>query len=166
MADMSAIAAALSSFNTLKNIAQAMVTLRDANALQTKVIEFNGALIDAQTQIFAVNQERTSLIDQIGQLEKEVANLKAWEREKERYQLQQVPPGSFVYRLKQGMEAGEPPHSICERCYQQGKKSILHQSATNSGLYHLKCNGCGTDMRVGHYNPPPPISRSGTPWGA
>jgi len=39
---MSTIGAALSSFNALKDIAQAMVSLHDTQAFQMKVIEFNG----------------------------------------------------------------------------------------------------------------------------
>lgn len=59
MPDISTIAAALSSFNVLKNIAQSMIALRDSQAMQAKIIEFNGAMIDAQTKIFAVNEERS-----------------------------------------------------------------------------------------------------------
>ena len=125
MPDMGSIAGALSSFSALKNIAQAMVTLHDAKALQLKVIEFNGALIDAQTQIFAVNQERTALIDQIGQLEKEVANLKAWETEKQRYQPADMGDGNIAYVVKPAMRGTEPPHYLCANCYQQRKISIL-----------------------------------------
>src|ERR1039458_8780548 len=61
MPDLSTIGAALTSFNTLKNIAQTMIGLHDRQALQVKVIEFNNAIIDAQTKVFLVNEERTAL---------------------------------------------------------------------------------------------------------
>jgi hypothetical protein len=154
MADISAIAAALSSFNTLKNIAQAMITLRDAQALQTKIIEFNGALIEAQTKIFEVHQERTALVEEIGALKAEITALKNWEAEKQRYQLEELPPGVFVYRLKLGMADGEPPHCICERCCQEGKKALLHRDEEVNGIYRLKCNRCGTILDAGRWIQP------------
>src|SRR5579872_4213900 len=111
MPDLTAIAAALSSFNELKNIAQAMITLRDAQALQTKIIEFNGALIDAQTKIFAVNEERTALIEKVSALEKEIAQMKAWDTEKQRYELKELRQGTFAYALKADAQPTEPAHS-------------------------------------------------------
>lgn len=132
MPDVTSIAAALSSFNTLKNIAQAMVNLHDAQALQLKIIEFNGQLIDAQTKIFAVNEERTSLVERVGELEKQLAELKAWDAEKQRYELKEIAPGSFAYALKPTEQNAEPPHKICANCYQKGEKSILQKEPGSS----------------------------------
>jgi hypothetical protein len=80
-----------------------------------------------------------------------MAKLEGWEREKKRYQLEQLPPGVFVYALKPDMAAGEPLHQICQTCYQRGKKSILHSSERASGLHNLECHECGTRLTVGAY---------------
>lgn len=154
MPDLSAIGVALSSFNTLKDIAQAMVTLRDAQALQAKVIEFNNALIEAQTKIFLVYDERTTLIEKMRALETEIAALKGWEAEKQRYKLEKLPPGVLVYQLRPEMAQGEPPHCICERCYNQGRKSFLHETEPTNGIYHLRCSACGSNLSAGHFSPP------------
>ena len=88
-------------------------------------LTFNGQLIDAQTKIFAVNNERATLIERIGKLEKQVTDLEAWETEKQRYELKEIAFGSFAYVVKPAMQGTEPPHQICANCYQQAKKSIL-----------------------------------------
>lgn len=145
MTDISSIAAALTSFNALKSIAQTMMGLHDAQALQLKIIEFNGQLIDAQTKIFSVQEERTTLIERVRELEKQIANLEAWEVEKERYELKATRDGAFVYSIKPEAQGTEPPHHICARCYQHRKKSILQReagSAAHSALARPSMNMC------------------------
>lgn len=149
MTDMSTIAAALSSFGALKDIAQAMIGLRDAQALQAKIIEFNGQLIDAQTKIFAVNEERSTLIARVRDLEKQVTNLEAWEAQKQRYELKAIGQGSFAYSLKTEAQGSEPPHYICANCYENQQTSILQPERTSAAsralaippmLFCPKCN--------------------------
>jgi hypothetical protein len=150
MPDMSAIAAALASFNTLKNIAQTMIGLHDTQALQLKVIEFNSAIIDAQGKIFSVNEERSTLIERVRDLEQQITNLKNWETEKQRYELKQVAYlGSAAYVIKPEMRGTEPPHCICAACYEHGKKRILQPTQEE----HLrnrswKCPDCKNTVIV------------------
>jgi hypothetical protein len=143
---MSAIAGAFQAFNAVKAIGKSMVDTRDKAMLNEKAIEFQAALLEAQSSMFAVNEERSSLLQRIEALEKELAGLRSWERERARYELKTLDPGIFVYALKDGDTAGEPPHFICPTCYQRGKKSILHSNQGETrGRYHLKCNECKSD---------------------
>jgi hypothetical protein len=123
--DVSTISAALSSFNALKDIAQSMVGLRDAVAFQDKLIEFQGKLIEAQTSVFAVNEERTRLLSRVNELERQIAALEGWQSEKQRYEMKLTASGSIIYSLKVDATPTEPPHNICPSCYQSGRKSIL-----------------------------------------
>lgn len=125
MPDLNAIGAALTSFNTLKNIAQTMIGLHDVQALQSKVIEFNNAIIDAQTKIFLVNEERTALLERIGDLEKNLTDLKAWKATEDRYELKNTNGGGWAWFLKAEAQASELPHKICTKCYEEQKRSIL-----------------------------------------
>jgi hypothetical protein len=125
MPDLSAIGAALTSFNTLKDIAQAMLGLHDAQALQAKVIDFNNAIIDAQNKIHLVSKERTSLLEQIGNLKEEVTDLEAWEATKARYEMKKTSGGGVAWFLKKDAQGSEPPHEICAKCYEERKRNIL-----------------------------------------
>jgi len=111
----------------------------------------NAAIIELQQKILGAQEEQATLIQRLGELEKEIADLKSWEAEKQRYELKELPPGVFVYDLKPGTSANEPPHSICQTCYQRGKKSILHSDEPGNGIHHLSCYECGTQLRVGHF---------------
>jgi hypothetical protein len=126
MPDISAIASALSSLKAAKDIAEAMITLRDGAAFQSKLIEFQGKLIDANNAAFAAQDERAALLERIRDLEKQVTDLKAWEAEKEQYELKEVCDGvSFAYVLKPEAQGTKPPHWLCANCYNNNKKSIL-----------------------------------------
>jgi hypothetical protein len=128
MPDIGAIASALSSLKAAKDIAEAMVSLRDTAAFQTKLIEFQGKLIDANNAAFSAQEERTALLERIRDLEKQVADLKAWRTEKQQYELKDIYEGiSFAYVLKPHAQDTERPHWLCANCYNNGKKSILQR---------------------------------------
>jgi len=65
MPDMSAIAAAFSSLKAMKDIAEAMIGLRDIAAFRERQIEFQGKIIDANSALSALQDERTTLIETI-----------------------------------------------------------------------------------------------------
>jgi hypothetical protein len=148
MPDLSAIAAALSSFKTMKDIAQAMIGLRDAQAFQAKLIEFNSALIDAQTNVFSVNEERSALIERVRDLEAKIAEIEGWEAEKKRYELKEVAPRVFTYVLKPEAQGSEPSHWICPGCYQKRQKSILQGLESHSFGWSHSCPSCNLEIRA------------------
>lgn len=146
MVDMSAIATALSSLAAAKDIAQAMIGLRDSAAFQGKLIEFQSKLIDANNAAFAAQEERSALLQQIRDLEAKVAKLETWETEKQRYELKQFRQGGFAYQLKQERRAAEPPHYICPNCYQEGRKSILQGRESHSFGWSHTCHSCKLEV--------------------
>ena len=155
MADMSAIASALASLNAAKDIAQAMIGLRDTAAFQEKRLEFQSKILDAQNSAFAANEERTTLIDRVRKLEKELADLKAWETERQRYELQSVYyGGAFTYALKPNAKPAEPPHWICATCYEKGHKSVLQRGANpQNGVWPFVCPACKAVIFANHEGP-------------
>lgn len=150
MVDISAIGSAISAINGIKDIAQAMIGLRDAAAVQEKRIEFQDKIIQAQQAIMAAQEERTTLVQRVDELEKQLARFKAWETEKKRYELKEVDVGAFVYALKGGVASSEPPHWLCAHCYEAGNKSIL-QRAEGLSIYDVwwRCPDCRAAIRVG-----------------
>jgi hypothetical protein len=61
MPDLTAIAQALGALKAMKDIGEATIGLRDAAAFRERQIEFQGKIIEAQQDIFAIQQERSSL---------------------------------------------------------------------------------------------------------
>ncbi len=98
------IYAGISAFKTMFDMAKA---LKDMDTASSR----NGAVIDLQEKILAAQAAYATLTTRVGELEREVTRFESWEVEKQRYQLEQLPPGILMYRLKAGMENGEPEHS-------------------------------------------------------
>lgn len=154
--DMTALASALAALKGAKDIAQAMIGLRDAAAFQSKMIEFQAKIIEANNSAFAAQEERSALLQRISQLETDVARIKAWEAEKQRYQLTDFGGGTFAYVLKPEASGAEPPHRICAACYQQGHKSILQfRFKTTTQQDRYVCPACKTEFDFGERRPPP-----------
>jgi hypothetical protein len=155
MVDISAIGSALSSFKAAKDIAEAMIGLRDASAFQSKLIEFQSKILDAHDSAFAAQEERSALIDKVRQLEEEVANFKAWETEKKRYELKPLAEGVFAYALKPDAQGSEPAHWICAGCYQNAQKSILQTERREPGMIvFYVCHSCGAELISGGFRSP------------
>ncbi|MGE5270747.1 MAG: hypothetical protein ACM3JG_13865 [Thiohalocapsa sp.] len=151
--------AGLTAIKTAFDMAKGLKDIHDATLR-------NAAVIELQEKILAAQEAQSTLVDRARDLEREVAHLKAWDADKQRYQMEKRPPG--VITLKQ--EAGhpcEPPHSICPTCYSNEKKSILQSGEASHGVYDLSCFVCGTKLSVGHFDPPTRTrSRPPSAWGA
>jgi hypothetical protein len=144
MVDISAIAGMVSALRGATDITKAMIDLRDGAMIQSKVIELQSAILAAQSNAFAAQDERATLIAQVSQLEKEVADLKAWDAEKQHYDLQDIGNGALAYVLKDTVHGYGPPHQICANCYTEGHKSILQRHQTNIGRFeYFMCHRCG-----------------------
>lgn len=108
----------------------------------------NEAVIDLQQKILTAQEAQAALIKRIGELEEDLARMKTWEAEKQRYELKDLRLGFFAYIPKIGMENGEPPHAICANCYQRGLKSILHLNNTlDTRERTWDCPACKTKIR-------------------
>ncbi len=99
--------------------------------------------IDLQQKILAAQEQQMALIEQVGDLKKQVAGFEAWESEKKRYHLHQVASGRFCYLLKRSESNSEPCHALCAYCYDQGKKCTLQSNGSPYDNEHaLICPSC------------------------
>src|SRR6266404_9978662 len=108
----------LNAFKTMFDMAKGLQNIHDTAARDR-------AVIDLQREILAAQGEQFALLQRVGDLEKQVTKLEAWDADKQRYKLVELKPGVLVYAQKEGMENGEPAHYLCTSCYQSGQKSIL-----------------------------------------
>ena len=152
MNELEAAGAALTSLKTAFDIAKTMVGLRDSNLVREKALELNGAILEAQERALASNSAQSALVKRIDDLETEIARMKAWDGEKDRYHLNKHTGGILVYSVKPGMEAGEPEHHLCANCFQHREKSILQSEIRNPGrVLYFYCMRCKTDLvALGH----------------
>lgn len=135
------IGAMVASLKAAGDITKAIVGLRDAAAIQGKVIELQGVILSAQGAAMVALGAHATLLEQASLLEKEVAQLKAWDAEKQKYHLSEVATGCFVYAVKPDSGSAEPMHSLCANCFHDGHKSILQADRKGSNDL-LQCHRC------------------------
>ena len=165
MIDMGSIAAAVSSLKGASDIAKGLLSLHTMAEVQSKAIELNQAIIDAQHQIFAANTAQSALAERVRQLEGDIARMKDWDTQKERYKLAAPFEGCMVYALQKSMSNGEPAHYICAACYQRGQRSILQgvegrtrkgESGRPVGSYNCPLPSCKSEAFTGYVSAPAP----------
>jgi hypothetical protein len=139
----SELLAGLSIFKSMFDIAKGLKDVSDAVAR-------NAVAIELQEKIVAAQLHQSALIQQLDELEKEVADLKTWKAEKQRYALTDFGGGTYALLLRPEMSNGEPPHRLCATCYQKEQKFILHFQGKDAFSRDLfVCHGCKTTYHFG-----------------
>ena len=132
--DMSVITAAVTSLRMAGDIATGLMSLKTLSDVQSKAIELNAKIIEAQNRIFEANASQMSLVERVRELESQLAQMQDWESQKQRYKLATPFPGCMVYALQKSMSEGEPAHYLCTNCFQRGQKSILQGKQVSNGM--------------------------------
>jgi hypothetical protein len=134
--------AGLGAVKTAFDMAKALQGIHETTARDRAVIEL-------QKEILVAQAAQSALLESESALKKEVADLKAWGADKQRYELKDLWKGFFAYVPKEGMENGEPAHGLCTNCYQKGFKSILQNSGHPT--HHDRtwdCHACKTKIKL------------------
>ncbi len=147
MQGLSALTNAISIMNTIKDVS-------DRTALNTAISGVTQNLIEAQSAAIESQRQESTLVQRIRELEDKVSRLEDWNTEKQRYQLEEIPPGFLVYAIKEEARGGQPDHKICAACYQKREISFLHKDAPINGRTDWRCHACGFEARSGTFVPP------------
>jgi hypothetical protein len=148
MVDMGSIAAALGGLKTAADIAKGLLALKSDAERQAKVIELQTVILAAQSSAIAAQSDQFTMLEEMRQLRDEIAKVRAWETQKQRYKMAVPFPGVTVYALLRSMSNGEPPHYICANCYQDGKRSMLQHNTTKNNWPALACAACKFEGRM------------------
>jgi hypothetical protein len=159
MVDMAMISGAMSALRAAGDLTKLIIASHDANVMREKAVELQTQILTAQQNALTAQSDQFMLLERVRQLEKQIADLEAWDTEKQRYKLEIVARGATVYALKEKDGGPEPPHWICSTCYQNNKKSVLQagppgKPGADFRMTIWKCNPCGTEIRVPMFTSP------------
>lgn len=148
MVDGGMISGAIVSLRTMKDMVTALVELRDYEQRRSAAFDVNNKLIDLQGTVMEVQQENATLLQTVSDLKAELARVSDWNVQKAKYELK-AQGKVLVYAMKESVGSIEPPHSICPKCYQDSKKSILQpEKLFPGGADVLVCHVCDSDFYV------------------
>lgn len=119
------ISAGLSSLKAASDIIKGLNAANTLTAINEVKIGLQERVMEAREALTAAQEAQSTSLQRIRDLEQEIVQLKDWEAEKQRYQLNAIDRGAFAYMLKPGMENGEPPHWLCANCFGKRHKSFL-----------------------------------------
>src|SRR4030042_6583044 len=142
------ISAALTALSVTKDIAKSLIDIKDEAKRNQVIIEFQSSLLDLQQKLFAANSEHEKLINIKNQIEAELMEYKNWEKEKEKYQLQTLREGLFVYSYKKSGNDPTPDHWLCPYCFDKRKKNII--TKIMEGYPDRECHECGFKFKYKH----------------
>lgn len=145
MIDIPLITANLSAAYT---VIKGLLDVRDTQKLSTVQSQLTERILHAQAHVadlLSVLMEKTVLC---AKLEERVRELEGEKLERLRYELAEIASGGdLAYRLKPSgaltERPSEPPHFICQRCFDQGVKIVL-QKSNAWGTETFTCSACGT----------------------
>lgn len=153
MIDAGSIAALLGSLKTAGDIAKGLIELKSIAEIQGKVIELQRIILTAHESALSAQASQAVLLEEKRKLETKLAQIEDWKDEANRYELTDYGGGTFAYKLKSGMENGEPIHAICPECYQKRHKSILQTIGFNNWNQKIvHCISCNNKVALGEIN--------------
>jgi hypothetical protein len=152
MPDVAEIGAAIVSLKAAFELAKTLVGARDEAVIREKVIELQGEILSAQASAMKAQSHQSTLLQEVGDLKKEVTDLKAWGAEKEKYKLvnlteERPAGGAFAYTLKDQASSTEVEHYLCANCFNDGRKAILQAETRYPGAVTIMwCHRCGAEV--------------------
>ncbi len=118
-------------------------------SLNAKIRELHAEIVAAYASAFTAQADQFALANRVRELEEQLMQAKDWSAEQERYALDDVDRGVFAYALKPGVEPAEPPHWLCQQCFQQQRKSVLQLAGQAAGRHsRWLCGACGQALLV------------------
>lgn len=150
MNELQAAGAALSSLKAAFDLSKAFLDVKSAVEIQGKVFELQRVILAAQQDALRAQESQAALLQNIRDLEAQLASRNAWGAEKQRYSLRDYGNGTFAYELKVDAANGEPEHRLCPACFHAERKSILQFILrTDSEQDRYDCTACETSFFLG-----------------
>ena len=122
------------SLSKITGIAKGLLDTHIQVQVNDVAIELQGAIIDLQSKVSAVQTDYQQALRAKEESEKKLVAYERWEQESARYRLHELESGIFVYALRDAGASGEPAHWLCATCYQDRQKSILHRESKGSDV--------------------------------
>ncbi len=130
---------AFAGIGAIKSAIDILKSLKDGDT----AAKVGAVALDLQQKLSAALKDYDALAQSKRALEAELADIKDWQREKQRYELKTVGTGVVGYMLKPAERGVAAPHWVCPTCFDNRKKSYLQFSTQMSGGMNVyRCTGC------------------------
>jgi hypothetical protein len=130
---------------------QELMEVRDLVKFGDTFRKMHSDVLAAQSSALAGYTRELTLLDEIGQLKKRVAEFETWNTQKQRYELKFLGYGAYAYMLKPDARGTEPPHWACTNCYEHGHIVTIQYGVLKRGDGHAWfCPSCHNTVMPSH----------------
>ena len=138
------ITTALATIKAFGELASLIKKSKVSAEVKEKAAELNDSIISLQSTIFSIQSQNHELLDAKREAEEKLVKISNWNNTAQKYRLNEICSGVFLYSLKENHQNTEPFHHICPNCYANQKVSILiKDEMTFSGeKYNCKSQEC------------------------
>lgn len=144
------VSSAYSGLKSALDIAGGFLALKTETEKNTAIIGIQRHVLEAQRALMEADALHNEDLKRIAELEREIARMRDWSVDMQRYELKKFYPGTVAYVLRADQAAGEPIHSLCKHCYDGGKKSVLQASARSELRFRVfSCPACHNEIHMG-----------------
>jgi hypothetical protein len=155
----SEIMSAIAGIRSALDIARVGREAREFDAVYCAITKVQDQLSGYQEQLIASRHEREILAERLLEATREANRLKGFEKERNRYRLEELSAGAFAYVFQPGADApeadlqrqGQPiqtVHWLCCACFQQAERAILQFAGYESGFKLYACPRCKAAIRL------------------
>ena len=144
--DIGSITAAIGGLKAATEMAAALIDIRDATKLQSKIIELNQTIMSAQAAALNAQSEQFDLIDRIRSLEEKLNTIEDWEKTKSNFALSEIAEGRYVYTHVGADPDKDPNPYYCATCLDTKRQLTILQTVDHSvgRARSLNCSACKT----------------------
>lgn len=125
-------------------------------------IELNNIILALQANTSSLNEKYNSLVYRKDELEKEIANLKDFKSQKDKYVLSEITTGVIAYIPKDEKDRVSSNHWFCQNCLDNSQTFCIYQVKGKHSMdidYHCPaCKNQFTTKNPDYINKPPPQS--------
>lgn len=119
------ISVALASLKATIDIARIGIEARDDAKAKHALSAMAGLLFDANMSALALSERTRALDAQLAQATQQLRDLQERVRQQERYVIQELRQGAFVYAYRPLEGDSTPGHYVCQNCFDKGITSVL-----------------------------------------
>jgi len=144
------ITSALSSLKVATDIVKGFNSLKLETAVKEKSTELLNIIIALQQSIFSLQAEYEKVLNSKSEIEKELLQLKDWERTKGKYILKEVATDVIAYVHKQQKDSASEKHWLCANCFDNIQKESIYQIRKRGNIpsHIYYCPQCKNEILV------------------
>jgi hypothetical protein len=130
--------------------------LEMSDEVRERLSRLEGAIGKAKSSVVSAEQSHLAMLETLNWLKEKLEIFQAWEVEQKKYVMKRFDPGVIAYQRKteayqskagdEQLEAADPAHLLCAKCFERKKRSILQATPKIERRYPVfKCHECRSE---------------------